>query len=312
MSYLKKLLRSDPISRIRTYLPDTVTVGRARSGYRSPFSPMEPLSTARIAAALLLALPLAACGPSDEADRAQSGPIVGPFVVSSYFTPSGLMGDGAVPGRLTVDINVSDPNPNDEKEHCKTPRPPGAQGDCYTFVYRIGDVRWAGAYWVHPANNWGTAPGRNVIGPVDMGVTNPDRPGSSNLRGYTRVRFSMAIEQNTRERGVPMPNAPLVQYWAGRLDGRKATPPQPYYDVGCSVFPDTPPFCTDTSGALPVPNAFAPVEESGKPTVDWQQFTIDLSRWSVESVIGAFGFATNDNDNPGIDQRIYFDDIVWE
>lgn len=302
MTYLKKLRRPDPISRIRTYLPDTVTVGRARPGYPSSPSPMEPLSTARFVAALLLALPLAACGPSDEADRTKVGPINGPFVVSNFFTPSGLMGDGAIPERLTVEINTN----------CKVPRPPGAQGDCYRYRYKVGDVKWAGAYWVFPANNWGTAPGREMIGPVDMGVPNPDIPGSPNLRGYNRVRFSMAIEQDVLPRKTPLPNEQLVQFWAGRLDGRKATPPQPFYDVGCSVFPETPPICTDTSGANPVPYAFSPTEESGKPTVEWQQFTIDLSRWSVESVIGGFGFATNDTSNPGLTQVIYFDDIVWE
>lgn len=294
MTYLKKLRRPDPISRIRTYLPDTVTVGRARPGYPYPPSPMEPLSTARIAAALLLALPLAACGPSDEADRAKAGPIVGPFVVSQFFTPSGLMGDGAVPGRLTVDIN----------KNCKVPRPAGAQGDCYRYLYKVGEVKWAGAYWVFPANNWGTAPGRDLVGPVDLGVPNPDIPGSPNLRGYNRVRFSMAIGQ--------LPNEQIVQFWAGRLDGRKAVPPQPFFDVGCSVFPDTPPLCTDTTFTPAVPYSFAPTEDSGKPTLEWQQFSIDLSKWSVESVIGGFGFATNDTSNPGATQVLYFDDIVWE
>ncbi len=289
-----KLRRKGAISRIRIDLPDTVTVGRARPSYASPPPPMEPLSTAKIAAALLLALPLAACGPSDEADRAKAGPIEGPFVVSQFFTPSGLMGDGAVPGRLTVDIN----------KNCKVPRPAGAQGDCYRYLYKVGDIKWSGAYWVFPANNWGTAPGRDMIGPVDLGVPNPDIPGSPNLRGYNRVRFSMAIEA--------LPNEQLVQFWAGRLDGRKATPPQPFYDVGCSVFPDTAPFCTDATVVPSVPFAFAPTEDSGKPTVEWQQFSIDLSRWSVESVIGGFGFATNDNSNPGLTQVLYFDDIVWE
>jgi hypothetical protein len=245
-------------------------------------------------AAVILALPLAACGPSDESDRAISGPIEGPFIVSRYFTPSGLMGDGAVPGRLTVDIN----------DNCKQPRPPGAQGDCYRFLYKVGDVKWSGAYWVFPANNWGTTEGRQVIGPVDLGVANPDVPNSPNLRGYTRVRFAMAIE------ALPMPQ--LVQFWAGRLDGRKSTPTQPYYDRGCSVFPGSPPMCTDTTQTPPVPRAFSPTEDSGTPTTTWQTFTIDLSKWSVESLIAAFGFSTNDNNNPGLTQVIYFDDIVWE
>ena len=47
-------------------------------------------------------------------------------------------------------------------------------------------------------------------------------------------------------------------------------------------------------------------------TTEWVQYKIDLTGWSVASVIGAFGFATNDTDNPGYPQSIYFDDIVWE
>jgi hypothetical protein len=255
---------------------------------------MPTRSSARVAAKLYLALLLAGCGPSDEAERAKVGPIEGPFVVSQFFTPSGLMGDGAVPGRLTVDIN----------ERCKVPRPPGAQGDCYRFVYQPGAVKWSGVYWVAPANNWGTSPGRDVKGPVEMGVADPTKPGSPPLRGYNRLRFSMASE--------PLEAQTTIQFWGGRLDGRKSTPPQPFYDRGCSVFPGFPPTCTDDTVSPPAPYAFSPAEESGQPTPDWQTFTVDLSRWSVESVIGAFGFSTNDNANPGRTQVIYFDDIVWE
>jgi len=249
---------------------------------------------AKLAATLLLALPMASCGPPAEEDRAKSGPIDGAFLVSDYFTPSGLMGDGAVPDRLMVDIN----------KNCKQPRPPGAQGDCYRFFYTPNQIKWAGAYWVFPANNWGTAQGRNVVGPVDMGVANPDKPGSPNLRGYHYVRFYMAME--------PLPVETNVVFWAGRLDGRKATPPQRYYDVGCSVFPGMPPTCTDTSTVPPSPYAFSPGEQGAPATAEWTQQKIDLSRWSVEQLIGAFGYASNDNANPGLPQVIYFDDIVWE
>src|SRR5262249_55622834 len=152
-----------------------------------------------------------------------SGPINGPFLVSDYYVPSGLMGDGAYPGQLTLDIN----------KNCKQPRPPGAQGDCYHFLYKVADVRWAGAFWVFPSNSWGSSPGRNVFGPVDKG---PDpRDPSKHLTGYNYVRFYAATDY--------LPNQPFVQYWAGRLDGRKSMPPQPYYDRGCSVFPQTPAMC---------------------------------------------------------------------
>lgn len=260
---------------------------------------MESPSLARIATALSLAFTLVACGPSAEEDRAQSGPVVGPFRVSDFYTPSGLMGDGAVPGRVTVDIN----------KNCKQPRPPGAQGDCYHFLYKVGDVRWAGAYWVFPANSWGTVPGRTLIGPVDKGP-DPRNPTGPNLRGYNYVRFWAAVD--------PIPNAPFVQYWAGRIDGRKATPPQPYWDEGCRIFPGMPPRCTVTvTDEVTMmqkveTNPFAPTEDGARFTTEWAQYKIDLSGWSVSSVIGAFGFATNDTDNPGHPQSIYFDDIVWE
>jgi hypothetical protein len=291
-------------------------------GYAYPLLPMESLSPARLVAASLLAITLAGCGPSDEADRAKAGPIVGPFVVSQFFTPSGLMGDGAVPGRLTVDIN----------KNCKVPRPPGAQGDCYRFLYKPSTVKWAGAFWVTPANNWGTAEGREMVGPVDMGVADPSKPGSPNLRGYTRVRLSMALEvypaKNCDPAGTSTelppcyPKEQIVRFWAGRLDGRQSKPPQPYYDRGCLVFPGSDPTCVDDSLKVPAPYAFAPAEESGRFAVvaddttrlepNWKNFTIDLSTWSVESLIGAFGFASNTDANPQFTQIIYFDDIVWE
>jgi hypothetical protein len=279
---------------------------------------MSSLSpAAQLAAALLLTLPMVSCGPPPENERAQSGPIEGPFVVSDYFTPSGFMGDGATPGRLTVDIN----------QRCKTPRPPGAQGDCYRFHYKPPPPGaphkedWAGAFWVFPANNWGTQPGRNVIGPVDLGVPNPDKPGSPNLRGYHYVRFSYAME--------PLPNPTDINFWVGKLDGRTAKPPQKYYDVGCSVFPAMPPdvpetivTCTDTAKTPPAPYFFSPGEMGGPATAEWTEMRIDLSRWSVESLISGFGYSSNvemncvevvaGQDCQGLPQIIYIDDIVWE
>jgi hypothetical protein len=258
---------------------------------------MPAISLKNAAAALsfaALSLAMVSCGPTDEGSRAKSGPIVGPFVVSNIFTPSGFMGDGAIPGRLTVGIN----------DHCKMPRPPGAQGDCYHYLYKAGSVKWAGAYWVFPSNSWGTVPGRKVVGPVGPDVLGNNPDTGAPLHGYHYVRFYGAID--------PLPNPPSVQYWAGRLDGRKALPPQPYYDTGCSVFPGTPAMCTDTTLDPPTPFAFAPLEESARFTPEWKQYQIDLSKWSVDSLIGAFGWSSNDSDNPGQTQSIYFDDIVWE
>jgi hypothetical protein len=268
---------------------------------------MESFSPATIAAALLLALPLVACGPSDETSRAESGPIKGPFIVSSYFTPSGLMGDGAVPGRVTVDIN----------KNCKQPRPPNAQGDCYRFLYIPSDVHWAGAYWVFPANNWGAVRGREVVGPVDLMIANPDKPGTPNLRGYHHARVTFAMGDPNIELHIPPSKAVNVvpidlHAWVGRLDGRTATPTQPYYDEGCAVFPGSPPVCTDMTKMPPVPYVFQPAEQTMAASGAWNTLTIDLSFWSIERLLAGFGFSTNDNNNVGIPQIIYLDDIVWE
>ncbi len=110
----------------------------------------------------------AACGPSGELERiTNSGPLDGPFYVSSEFSPSGHMGDGQEPGHITADIN----------EHCKE-RLEGAGGDCYRFSYLPGEKLWAGVYWVYPANSWGSRPGRDLLGK------------------YARVRFQVATEQD--------------------------------------------------------------------------------------------------------------------
>ena len=45
-------------------------------------------------------------GEPDEASRAKGGPLVGPFVVSQHFTPSGFMGDGS--GKDVIVMHVDD------------------------------------------------------------------------------------------------------------------------------------------------------------------------------------------------------------
>jgi hypothetical protein len=249
---------------------------------------MTSISLEKSAAALCLSLVMVACGPSDEASRAKAGPIVGHFLVSNFFTPSGFMGDGAIPNRMTVGIN----------ENCKQPRPAGAQGDCYHFLYHVGDVKWAGAYWVYPTNSWGSVPGHTLVPPIDVGPN----PNGGELRRYTRVRFFGAMDK--------LPNDPFVQFYAGGIDGRKATPPQPYFDHGCQLSSSgNPPICTDSDGKTPF---FFSATDGGRFNGEWQQFTLDLSSWSLDSLIGAFGWASNDTDNPGVTQSIYIDDIVWE
>jgi hypothetical protein len=76
-------------------------------------------------------------------------PLPVPFVVSEYYSPDGFFGDGEVRGQLQVD------------KTCPT-RPTGAAGDCYTVRYRPGVKRFAGIFWQHPHNNWGTWPGHLI------------------------------------------------------------------------------------------------------------------------------------------------------
>jgi hypothetical protein len=61
------------------------------------------------------------------------------------------MGDGMLPGYILADVD----------EDCKA-RPGGALGNCYRFTYSVGEEKWAGVYWQHPANNWGSRPGRSI------------------------------------------------------------------------------------------------------------------------------------------------------
>jgi hypothetical protein len=72
-----------------------------------------------------------------------------PVLISTYFAPSGYMGDTT---GIVADVAGSE---------C-APRPDGAAGDCYRFTYTPGSQLWAGVYWQHPANNWGAAEGQRI------------------------------------------------------------------------------------------------------------------------------------------------------
>lgn len=123
---------------------------------------MDAIAVARWAALFALCV---GCAP--EAGRAK-GPPEGPFAVSDYFAASGAMGDGATPPRLAI---------NENNAACKKPRPPGARGNCFSFVYDprlmtsvtppVEPVFWAGLYWQYPANNWGDERGL----PVPAGIS---------------------------------------------------------------------------------------------------------------------------------------------
>jgi hypothetical protein len=110
----------------------------------------------RLATSAGLAAILAAMGCSASVDETPDGvdptPENGadlPVAVSTYFAPSGYMGD-------TMGIVADAASPE-----CK-PRPEGAEGDCYRFTYTPGPQKWAGVYWQHPANNWGAAEGQRI------------------------------------------------------------------------------------------------------------------------------------------------------
>ncbi len=90
-------------------------------------------------------------------DDAAAVAVARPFVVDSYFVPTGYMGDGVHPGAINV-----------ETSGCKLPRPQGARGNCYRITYRPlppttpGNPAWAGVYWLSPQDNWGQKPGRKI------------------------------------------------------------------------------------------------------------------------------------------------------
>ena len=136
------------------------------------------------------------CGPASPlAHLGHTGPLDGPFAVSEFFSPSGHMGDGAVPGPLTVDID----------ENCKE-RPPGARGDCYRFTYVPSTQLWAGVYWQYPSNNWGPQPGWPLAQRADDGGTLPV---------FTTVTFQAASNVELDALG----NALQVRFIVGGIKG---------------------------------------------------------------------------------------------
>ena len=98
-------------------------------------------------------------------------PIPVPFVVSDYFSPDGFFGDGEKPGHLALTKQCPD-------------RQPGSRGDCYTITYRPGIKNFAGIFWQHPHNNWGTWPGY-TISPGATRIVFKARSGG----GQTTVKF---------------------------------------------------------------------------------------------------------------------------
>lgn len=91
-------------------------------------------------------------------DAPANGPVPLPFFVSDQFVPSGFMGDS--PASMNAITMKHD------SASCKSPRPPGAGGDCYSITWAPtppdGGSAWAGVYWQSPSDNWGTKPGKAI------------------------------------------------------------------------------------------------------------------------------------------------------
>lgn len=120
-------------------------------------APRRPPSRLLAAALLCAAASAGTCG-LDVPDGNAVVPV--PFAVSDQFTASGFMGDGAMPGVVTLHID----------DAACLPRPPGALGSCYAFVYTApaaGGLGWAGVVWQAPVDNWGQFPGK----PIAPGAT---------------------------------------------------------------------------------------------------------------------------------------------
>jgi hypothetical protein len=139
-----------------------------------------------IAVSLVSLLVVGACVTDGSGELKDKGPIdLSAFYVSDFFTPSGHMGDGQEPGHITMNAN----------DHC-LPRPEGAGGNCYRFIYGPpGNAFWGGVFWQFPANNWGGQEGRYVRGWVyDPDLGNQLYPGTPEAartirQRYNRLRF---------------------------------------------------------------------------------------------------------------------------
>jgi hypothetical protein len=283
------------------------------------------------AALAVLACASFACGPTDPTTLVQDpGPLTKPFAVSDHFTPSGFMGDGEYMGKLTMDVN---------NENCKA-RPPGAQGYCYRFTYNEGPIMWAGVYWVFPANNWGTRPGRAIDGSKFKQVrakvaTNYD-PCEFQPANYAAKAAYIGQHKDDDPNGYrfvpPNPwNLSLLAFAGGiaGLAGDCLMEGYPYLDC---LPPD------------PVTQERKPYKTiwNAQTTTEWTEMRLNISpeksldydaqkSWpaSYDSILGAFGwaiefpapvggsalqFGTSQGSWRGTGKplEIYIDDVVWE
>ncbi len=82
-----------------------------------------------------------------------------PLTLSTVFTASGYMGDGATVGSVAM-MPLKSTDPQD----CGGDRSPAALGICYTVTYTPvpAGMGWGGVYWQYPANNWGAQAGLDI------------------------------------------------------------------------------------------------------------------------------------------------------
>lgn len=89
-----------------------------------------------------------------ESDEARPLPLRAPVDVSSYFFPSGWMGDfQGDKGKKLLDLTTAFKG---------KPRQGSQTGLCIKLTYR--GSTWAGVYWQSPDGNWGDKLGRTVTG----------------------------------------------------------------------------------------------------------------------------------------------------
>lgn len=77
-----------------------------------------------------------------------------PFAVNEYFDAAGWMGESSH-GALLVKIDDS---------FTGKPRPGDDDGKCTRISWEPRSASWAGLYWQSPGGNWGSKPGRSVVG----------------------------------------------------------------------------------------------------------------------------------------------------
>jgi hypothetical protein len=244
-----------------------------------------------------IALPLGAAGCVPTLNDPPALPLTSTFAVSDIFSPSGFMGDGANPGYLTVDF-----------DHCKEPRPAGAQGRCYTFTYYADGTKklyWAGVFWVFPTNSWGARPGYAI-----------DSARFQQVRFYAALEMPTPITKdgggNTYLNGIAGkingggfygdPCTSINQNGCEHQDKIRA---EEVFQIGTDVGPDYKQFR--------IPLAGQPVAEELIGAFAWSMdFPNDSCSCSVAGVPAAQCTDMGGKVNCPTPVKIYIDDIVWD